>query len=180
MATQFGGGKTLKERFLARVRGLDQLNPADRCYAVRGMVRESWRFGGAMECVWVAEGDAIERLIAEFADLTAGKIEAQYHLAVNSGNVRLCALILGERLTEWRRVTVTDDLSRALDLRVEWNDLIGQVRQQLGKLNTARGRAGSEPSEVLTIKPTIYGVGIGLKEVWRRLRRRVQKWRGKI
>lgn len=43
-------------------------------------------------------------------------------------------------------MTVTDDLSRALDLRVEWNDLIGQVRQQLGKLNTARGRAGSEPS----------------------------------
>ncbi len=55
-----------------------------------------------MECVWVAEGDAIERLIAEFADLTAGNIEAQYHLAVNSGNVRLCALMLGERLTEWR------------------------------------------------------------------------------
>jgi hypothetical protein len=36
----------LKERFLARVRGLDQLNPADRCYAVRGMVRESWAIRG--------------------------------------------------------------------------------------------------------------------------------------
>jgi hypothetical protein len=132
-----------------------------------------------MEFVWVAEDDAIARLIAEFADLTAGKIEAQYHLAVKSGNVRLCALILGERLTEWRRVTVTDDLSRALDLRVEWNDLIGQVQQQLGKLKTAGDQSGSAPSEVLTIKPTIYGVGIDLKEVVRRLRRRVQEWRGK-
>jgi hypothetical protein len=37
---------------------------------------------------------------------------------------------------------------------------------------SARGQAGSSmPSEVLTLKPTIYGVGIDLKEVGRRIKR---------
>jgi hypothetical protein len=38
----------VREHFLGRVRSLDQLNPADRCYAVRGWSARVGRFGVAM------------------------------------------------------------------------------------------------------------------------------------
>jgi hypothetical protein len=85
-----------------------------------------------MDDNWIDEGDAIERLFAAFADLTRGKVEAQYQMAMHSDNVRLRGFTLGERTAKWVRVTV-DDLSKVIELHVEWNDLISQVRQQLGE-----------------------------------------------
>jgi hypothetical protein len=43
---------------------------------------------------WISEDDAIVRLTTEFGDLTGGRIEAEYHAAIKSGNVRTRALLL--------------------------------------------------------------------------------------
>jgi hypothetical protein len=54
----------MKEHFLSRVRGLDQLNPADRCYAIRGLVRESWQ---------IPECDVSDVFRSAWGDATGGQ-----------------------------------------------------------------------------------------------------------
>jgi hypothetical protein len=59
----------------------------------------------------------------------------------------------------------------------EWVQLKKAAAQQGGP---AASEPSAKPGELLTLKPSIYGVGIDLKEAGRRIRRRVQKWRGQV
>jgi hypothetical protein len=214
----------LKERFLARVRGLDQLNPADRCYAVRGMVRESWAIRGCdvADVFRSAWGDATGQThwkrwfaegvcrVGDFAEMiavlaTEGAENAAWRKiavlcclrnGVEKGKIRVTSgdpaalMAITERThpastAVWQEGQPIDLNAAKIDMdeAADWLGAAGRhlLPESLRRFleNTARDRAGSTPSEVLTIKPTIYGVGIDLKEAGRRLRRRVQKWRGK-
>ena len=71
-----------------------------------------------------------------------------------------------DKLRKWLRRQDPNELEQFLN----WFDFSSRRdRETLGRQELGKLRKHSVP-EVLSLKPAIYGVGIDLKEVWRRLR----------
>jgi hypothetical protein len=86
-----------------------------------------------------------------------------------------------EKLRGWLRQQDPDELEQFLN----WfnfsshRDRQTLGRQELAKLRRAAATAPPAPtrSDVLIARPTIWGMGIDLNEMWRRLRSWYQNWR---
>ena len=100
-----------------------------------------------------------------------GDVCADLHFVIRRLSMPGCDLLDSIRNPEIWRITKAE-AEQAGGFTV---DLLRDIAMAIIRARTEKPGAEKKPADVLTLKPTLYGVGVDLKEAGRRIRQRFKK-----